>query len=162
MRFRMIASVAVPLMAGMALAGPGLITAVRDYSLTPKVKRGLQIAPVKLNLKGKDRKLVGLGSYLVNSQAECVSCHTHPEFQAGHNPYLREAPARVNTANYLAGGEAFGPFVSTNLTPDANGNPGGLTYSEMSDQELRAIYEYLRAVPHAEPGVSPTSHKARS
>jgi len=192
MRFRMIASIAVPLLAVLALAGPGLLTAAKDYSLTPKIKRGLQIAPVKLNLRGKNRRLVGLGSYLVNSQAECVSCHTHPEFVAGHNPYLGERPARLNTANYLAGGEAFGPFVTTNLTPDANGNPGGLTYAvflerirtgqtpahpqfgpfiqvmpwpsyrEMSDQELRAIYEYLRAIPHAEPGASAAHRKARS
>ncbi|MBV9225301.1 MAG: hypothetical protein JOY85_14810, partial [Acidobacteriaceae bacterium] len=32
-----------------------------------KVRRGFEIAPVPLNLKGKDRYLVGLGSYIVNA-----------------------------------------------------------------------------------------------
>jgi hypothetical protein len=166
-----------------SIMAPTLITAAQDYSLRPKIKRGLQIAPVSLDLRGKDRKLVGLGSYLVNAQAECVSCHTHPAWLPGGNPYLGERP-KLNTVNYLAGGEAFGPFVSTNITPDENGDPGGLTYAEfearlrtgitpnhpqfgpfiqvmpwpalaeMSDHELRAIYEYLRAIPHAEPGAA--------
>ena len=26
-------------------------------------------------------------------------------------------------------------------------------FSNMTDRDLRAIYEYLRAIPHAEPGV---------
>ncbi len=31
-----------------------------------RIQRGLEIAPVPLNLKGKNRALVGLGSYIVN------------------------------------------------------------------------------------------------
>ena len=74
----------------------------------------------------------------------------------------------------------FGPFVSRNLTPDASGKPAGLTfeqfqhalrtgedpeepgellqvmpwpvYGKLTDRDLRAIYEYLSAIPHAEPG----------
>ena len=34
------------------------------------VKQGLAIAPVDLNLRGKNRALVGLGSYLVNAVSE--------------------------------------------------------------------------------------------
>ena len=41
-----------------------------------KVEIGLEIAPVRLNLNGKDRHKVGLGSYIVNGQADCNGCHT--------------------------------------------------------------------------------------
>jgi len=88
----------------------------------------------------------------------------------------------VNKSNYLAGGVHFGPFVSKNLTPDPQqGNrPEGLTldefmtvmktghdpdqggqilqvmpwpvYRHMTDRDLRAVYEYLSSIPHAEPG----------
>jgi hypothetical protein len=36
-----------------------------------KIKRGFEIAPVPLNLDGKNRALVGLGSYIVNAQGDC-------------------------------------------------------------------------------------------
>jgi len=36
-----------------------------DASDESKIKTGFDIAPVKLNLKGKNRALVGMGSYLV-------------------------------------------------------------------------------------------------
>ena len=80
----------------------------------------------------------------------------------------------------MAGGAVFGPFVSRNITPRANGLPanrtleqfkeimhhgtdfaGGATpilqvmpwpvYGNMSDRELEAIYEFLRAIPTINP-----------
>jgi hypothetical protein len=39
-----------------------------------KIRRGFEIAPVPLNLEGKNRHLVGLGSYLVNGVGHCRSC----------------------------------------------------------------------------------------
>jgi hypothetical protein len=47
------------------------------------VEQGFAASPIprdKLNLAGKDRALVGLGSYLVNSAADCNGCHTFPRF----------------------------------------------------------------------------------
>lgn len=41
-----------------------------------RVRIGFSIAPVPLNLKGKDRELVGLGSYWVNAVSDCNFCHT--------------------------------------------------------------------------------------
>ena len=35
-----------------------------------EIKRGFEIAPVPLNLEGKNRALVGLGSYIVNAQGD--------------------------------------------------------------------------------------------
>jgi hypothetical protein len=139
-----------------------------------RIRIGFQIAPVPLNTRGKDRELVGLGSYIVNSLGGCNDCHTNPPFAEGGDPFAGE-PKVINANQYLAGGTAFGPFVSRNLTPDESGRPAGLTfpefrevirtgrdpenpdrllqvmpwpiYREMSNHDLRAIYEYLRAIP---------------
>ena len=43
---------------------------------------------IKLNLKGRDRSQVGLGSYLVNAVGGCNDCHTAP-------PYTMD-PVRVS------------------------------------------------------------------
>jgi len=39
-----------------------------DDQENSEIARGFAIAPVHLNLRGKDRALVGLGSYIVNAQ----------------------------------------------------------------------------------------------
>ena len=52
-----------------------------------RIQKGFEIAPVPLNLKGKDHNLVGLGSYIVNAQAACNDCHTCPSYAPGHNPF---------------------------------------------------------------------------
>lgn len=140
-----------------------------------RIRIGFQIAPVPLNLRGKDRELVGLGSYIVNAQGGCNDCHTNPPFAPGGNPFAGE-PKVINANQYLAGGTPFGPtLVSANLTPDEFGRPAGLSfaefrqllrtgrdpdepdrilqvmpwpvYGEMSNRDLRAIYEFLRAIP---------------
>ena len=109
----------------------------RDQS---KIEIGFQIAPVHLNLAGKDPDLVGLGSYLVNGVASCNDCHTlsaQAEYAVGGNPYFGQK-TKVNAAVYLGGGNDFGPLipgtpdiVSRNLTPDKTGLPeGGRSLSE--------------------------------
>lgn len=107
-----------------------------------EVKIGFEIAPVHLNLAGKNRALVGLGSYIVNAQADCNGCHSadpSTEFAPGGNPYFGQSTT-VNQATYLGGGRDFGPYpgpgpfphiISRNLTPDKTGKPeGGHTFSE--------------------------------
>ena len=110
---------------------------------------GLKIAPVPLNLEGKNRDLVGLGSFIVNAQADCNGCHTAggpPNFNyaAGGNPYFGQKTV-VDPTVYLSGGSNFGPvgtptgplgyagpnMITRNLTPDNTGRPeGGHTLSE--------------------------------
>jgi hypothetical protein len=179
----------------------------RHDSDEPRIHRGIAIAPVPLNMRGKDRALVGLGSYLVNATGGCDDCHSAgpgTEFAPGGNPYFKgNAPKVINPAVYLAGGRNFGALipgtpeiVSRNLTPDKSGRPaGGRTFWEfatimrtgvdldhlhpncsatvtthcfpaqqpfngdllqimpwpdfqsLTELELRAIYEYLSAVP---------------
>jgi hypothetical protein len=160
-----------------------------------RIRIGFEVAPVPLNLARRDRDLVGLGSYIVNTQGECNGCHSQgpqTQYLPGGNPYFGQ-PEQTNPATYLGGGRSFGEFpgpggpeiVSRNLTPDADGVPiGGDTFEEflytmrtghdpdqlhpnlpppfrgdllqimpwpayanMSDRDLRAIYEYLSAIP---------------
>jgi hypothetical protein len=108
-----------------------------------KVHKGLQIAPVMLNMQGKDPNLVGYGSYLVNAVADCNGCHSAgppTEFAKGGNPYAGQHTI-VNPATYLGGGRDFGPFpnatgnfphiISRNLTPDYTGMAeGGNTFDK--------------------------------
>jgi hypothetical protein len=93
-----------------------------------KIQRGFAIAPVTLNLSGKNRALVGLGSYIVNAVGDCNGCHAGAagEYAEGGDPF-RGQPKVVNKAAYLAGGAPlFGPvFVPRNLTPDKSGKPAG-------------------------------------
>jgi hypothetical protein len=144
-----------------------------------RVERGFALAPVHLNLRHKNLALVGLGSYIVNAQGGCNDCHSCPPYAEGHDPYTG-GDGEPNAANYLAGGQQFGPFVSRNITPDDSGKPAGLTrdefielmrhghdpdnpgellqvmpwpvYGRMLRSDLSAVYEYLSAIPHAEPG----------
>jgi hypothetical protein len=176
-----------------------------------RIDIGLQAAPVPLTYDITNRKLVGLGSYIVNVVTECNGCHSagpSSQFAAGHNPYLRAftPPTQANPNTYLGGGRDFlqiGPIVSAtvpphiisrNLTPDDSGLPEqgadfdefynsmrfGIdhdhlhpncsatittncfpppfngdklqimpwpAYQDLSDHDLRAIYEYLKAIP---------------
>jgi len=139
--------------------------------LASRVAVGYRISPVELQLRGKNRLLVGLGSYLVNASGACNDCHTHPSFAPGGDPFKGETEI-INTAQFLAGGRQFGPITATNITPDENGRPAGLTFEEfehlmrtgqdegkilqvmpwnvygkMTRFDLRAIYEYLSAIP---------------
>ena len=53
-----------------------------DQSEESRIQRGFDIAPVHLNLEGKNRALVGLGSYIVNAQVDCNGCKKGGEGQA--------------------------------------------------------------------------------
>jgi hypothetical protein len=183
-----------------------------------RIQLGYAAVPfgLKLNLKGLNPDLVGIGSYIVNAQADCNGCHTtNPvtEYNDPGNPYFNQHPAKVNLDGYLAGGNDFGPvgpgisggvvgagpdIITRNLTPDHTGLPEGghtfaeflniirtghdydhlhpncsktvtdncyfsvpgnevdgdllqimpwPTFSHMSDNDIQAIYEYLKAVP---------------
>jgi len=181
-----------------------------DNTNDSRIQRGLDIAPVHLTLEGKNRALVGLGSYIVNAAVPCNECHgagpALNQFLPGDNPYFDQT-AVIDSTAYLGGGRSFGApvtgsavIISRNLTPDKTGLPiGGHTFGEfvqimrtgvdldhlhptcatgpdgkpvvttscipapfdgdllqtmpwpglrnLTDHDLRAIYEYLSAVP---------------
>jgi len=179
-----------------------------------RIQIGFNIAPVKLNMKGLNPALVGVGSYIVNAQADCNGCHNSPdygpEFNSDPTFVGNPPPGVVNPASYLGGGRFFAFFpggatiFSRNLTPGCDTAPctnplpeGGHTlqdfmtifrtghdfdaahppcpasgaegcilgppatplngnvlqimpwpvYSRMSDNDIQAIYEYLKAIP---------------
>ena len=82
-----------------------LLTPAARANEIEQILRGFEIAPVKLNLAGKDWALVGLGSYIVNTTG-CNDCHTHPNWAPNGNPYLGQ-PEQINTTRYMAGGRQF-------------------------------------------------------
>jgi hypothetical protein len=146
---------------GLLVVGAMVLTSPRahadskaDTKAEDLAEIGLSIAPVKLTYKPENRELVGLGSFIVNAQADCNGCHTSnpaTEYQAGGNPYLKQHPTVVNPATYLAGGQDFGPvgggitngnplpgpgpdIISRNLTPDKTGMAaGGTTFAHFLD-----------------------------
>lgn len=155
-----------------AVPGPGKNQYYCTQGQGKKIKEGLKISPVKLDLTGKNLRLVALGSYIVNAQAGCNDCHTNPAYKTGGNPFLGQ-PEKINAEVFLAGGRAFSPtLIAANITPCDNGKPHGLSYEQfetvmrtgmsegrtlqvmpwpiygnMKQCDLRAVYEYLRSIP---------------
>jgi hypothetical protein len=211
--FLLVVALAVVVLAGILIRSPRVYA--DDDNNESKIQVGFKIAPVPLSLDGKNRALVGLGSYIVNAQGDCNGCHSAgpaTEFAPGGNPYFGQ-PTVINQATYLDGGRDFGGYpaptsplhiISRNLTPDKTGLPeGGHTFEEfveiirtgvdmdhlhptctgapnancvpfpfdgsrlqimpwpiyhnMTNHDLRAIYEYLSAIPcvAGEPAPSP-------
>jgi hypothetical protein len=127
-----------------------------------RIERGFEIAPVPLRLEGKNRALVGLGSYLVNLGG-CNDCHdTGPpaQFVRGGNPFFGQ-PKRVNPATYLGGGRNFGPvsgppspdIVSRNLTPSTK---TGLPEGDHTFEEFLTIMRTGKDFDHLHPNCSAT------
>jgi hypothetical protein len=181
----------------------------REEEKDSRIEQGFDIAPVHLNTEGLNPALVGLGSYIVNTEG-CNDCHSAgpaTQYAKGGNPFFGQ-PKKVNPATYLGGGRDFGTtsgppsphIISRNLTPATKtGLPEGdhtfqefLTimrtgkdfdrlhprcsatvttncypqnppnppvdgdllqvmpwpnFKDLTDHEIRAIYEYLKAVP---------------
>ena len=118
-----------------------------------KIQIGFEIAPVELNMAGKNPALVGLGSYIVNGEIGCNGCHHAPpsEFAADGNPFLGQ-PEVIDQTRYLAGGTAFGPFQSRNLTPNADGLPARLTLNQFLEvlNTGADVKHFAPSVPSAE------------
>jgi hypothetical protein len=208
------AAFTVVLVAGMFLSSPRGRADDRDDrndEKDPRIEQGFDLAPVPLKFEEENRKLVGLGSYLVNTGG-CNDCHdTGPrdQFAMRHNPFfLHNLGKMVNPKTYLGGGRNFGKIsgppspdiVSRNLTPSTKtGLPEGdhtfpeflkilrtgkdsdqlhpncsatvmtncfptnppnppfngdllqimpwPNFQDLTDHDIRAIYEYLKAIP---------------
>jgi hypothetical protein len=133
---------------GMAVGmlGSSLVRAQSDDdNEASHIQQGFAIAPVPLNLAGKNHDLVGLGSYLVNAIGDCNGCHSsgapplflYP-YATGGNPYFNQRE-KLDPSVYLNGGTNFGAvgtptgpsgyagptIITRNLTPDKNGLPEG-------------------------------------
>jgi hypothetical protein len=143
-------AIATLLITGLFLSSPSAQAqqSTTTFDVT-KVLKGFQMAPVPLNMQGRDPNLVGYGSYLVNAVADCNGCHSagpQTEYTPTGNPYAGQH-ATVNPATYLGGGRDFGAFpdpngpfphiISRNLTPDSSGMPEGGNTLQQFVQILR-------------------------
>ena len=124
-----------------------------------RIQIGYDIAPVKLNLKGLNPALVGIGSYIVNAQGDCNGCHNSPDYGPQYLPtddpccVGTKGAGTVNPAAYLGGGVNFGTFpggatiYTRNLTPDITGKAeGGHTLQEFMNI-MRTGHDYDNAHP---------------
>src|SRR5262245_10241833 len=93
------------------------------------IQRGAEIAPVPRKMEGLNPALVREGSFIVNAQGGCNDGHAVPWYGDGGNPFFAQ-PEVMTVPCYLAGGAVFGPFVSRNITPRANGLPAGRTLDQ--------------------------------
>jgi hypothetical protein len=150
-------------MAGMLFSSPRGKAEDRGDDSDSRIEQGFEIAPVHLNLEGKNRALVGLGSYIVNAQADCNGCHSagpRTEFAMGGNPFFGQ-PEKVNPATYLGGGRNFGPIsgppspdiVSRNLTPSTK---TGLPEGDHTFEEFLTIIRTGKDFDHLHPNCSAT------
>jgi hypothetical protein len=150
-------------------------------NLSREARIGLSITPLPLNLRGKNHELVGLGSYILNSQGGCNDCHNNGmQYLNGGNPFLGQ-PKQINLDGYLRGGAVVFGVPAPNLRAELGTTPPlpvGRTFRQfvgemrtgvnpdtgkllqvmpwpdfqsMTDQDLRAIYEYLSALPAVPP-----------
>lgn len=148
-----------------------------DDGLIARATRGLSISPVRMNLAGLDlrqRRLVGLGSYIVNGASDCAGCHSGAAgFLAGGSPFSLDQSGHVVYARNLT------PDPSTGLTLNYrqflesmrtgrdfhSGETRMLvvmpwtTLRWSSERDLRAIYAYLRVIPAVRNAVPP-DHKS--
>jgi hypothetical protein len=144
--------------------------------LRARARRGLEISPVPLALDGKsgrERMLVGLGSYIVNAASDCAGCHGGPPaFLAGGTPFSLGGDQVVWTRN-LTPDPTFGLpltrdqfFEAIRTGKDFHGDQGMLvvmpwtTLRWASDLDLDGIYAYLRAIPPVSSPVPPDKKSA--
>jgi hypothetical protein len=124
----------------------------------------MAISPVPISVAGKsgrERMLVGLGSYIVNAASDCAGCHTGPAgFLSGGNPFFLGGDQVVWTRN-LTPDPATGLSLTREQFVEAirTGRDFHAGQTKMmvvmpwttlrwsSDVDLDAIYAYLRAIP---------------
>ena len=160
------ASVAI-VVAGMWVSSPRVKANDVGNDQESKIQQGFAIAPVPLNLVGKNPALVGMGSYIVNTHADCDGCHYSPDLGGEFvvptgMPYFLKPPKisnKINPAGYLGGGRDFGQYPSVmpvgafphifsrNLTPDASGRPDPVKDVEVISEELASFGAHLEDKP---------------
>jgi hypothetical protein len=143
-------------------------------TLRARVARGFAIAPVPLatsGLTGRQRMLVGLGSYLVNAAGDCTGCHTATpsKYLAGGVPFFLDGQGDVVWTRNLTPDAATGLPLSLDQFKEAlrtgrDFHPGATKMLVVmpwmylrweSDRDLEAIYAYLRAIPAVSNAVPP-------
>jgi mono/diheme cytochrome c family protein len=120
------------------------------------------------------------GRYLANNVANCVTCHTKVDLRTG----AFDGPLFGGGASHASTSDPNKKFVTPNLTPDptwgwiaewsedvfvARMKVGKVypdspmpwyAFKRMTDDDLRAIYRYLRTLPPAAGGPDPSKRDA--
>ncbi len=142
-------------------------------TLRERAEQGLEISPVPVNaagLRGGQRLLVGLGSYIVNAASDCAGCHSGPAgFLSGGNPFPLDGAGHVVFSRNLTPDPATGlqltlPQFLEAIRTGRDFHPGQTaqlvvmpwtTLRWSSALDLVAVYAYLRAVPPVSNAVPP-------
>jgi len=134
-----------------------------------QVAIGLRIAPSFINMEGKDPNLVGLGSFIVNAQADCNGCHgSDPanEYLPMNNPFFRKPnnhPVKFNQATYLNGGQNFGPAgpgIVQDVTSPLYGLPEGGRDLETFMKIIRTGHDFDQLHPNCGGNVTDNCYSA--
>jgi hypothetical protein len=137
-----------------------------------RATQGLAISPVPLSLDGRtgrEKRAIGLGSYIVNAASDCAGCHSGPAgFLSGGNPFFLGGGQVVWTRNLTPDPttglaltrDQFFEAIRTgrDFHPGATGMLVVMPWTTLrwaSDVDLDAIYAYLRAIPPVEHAVPP-------
>lgn len=147
---------------------------VKAWMLEPKGPTGT------VPTSAKPEASAEYGKYLANSVANCVGCHTQVDLRTGQPT----GPAFGGGAKHPSTDDPKKVFLSPNLTPDPTsgwisdwsedvfvarfrvgrvhvGSPMPWTaFKRMSDDDLRALYRYLRSLPPAAGGPDPSNREA--
>lgn len=117
------------------------------------VEQGFASSPIpkdKLNLAGKDRALVALGSYLVNGVADCNGCHTFPRF-------LRPGGTVPGTNGNSTGNLASQGSDSTSGNPYLDGPEQSLTGQLKANSNADTTHGIVTHTPTGAP-IYPYNH----
>ena len=85
--------------AGMLVRSPRVQAQNDEDDHGSRIEQGFAIAPVPLNLERKNRALVALSTYLVNTVAARNDCHDAgpaTQYSPGRNPFLGQPKKRAN------------------------------------------------------------------
>ena len=129
-----------------------------EVGVKARAAQGLRISPVAVRTSGLTRRQmlrVGLGSYIVNGTADCNGCHgSAAGFLAGGNPFSLGGAGVVYARNLTGLTLTEDQFMETMRTGKDHRDQSGmlvvmpwLIFRWMSDEDLKAVYAYLRAVP---------------
>lgn len=146
---------------------------VQAYVLTPKGPT----QPVRKTVPPEPT--AAYGEYITRNIGNCVMCHTKVDLRTGE----LAGPLFGGGAEHEAQGNPQKKFISPNLTPDPRwGWLEGWTeeafvkrfhagrvhadspmpwerFQDMTDDDLRAVYRYLRGLPPAQTGPDPREHQ---
>src|SRR5436190_1514439 len=121
----------------------------KDRISPSAIQQGFAASPIpkeELNLKGKEPAQVALGSYLTFA-GDCVGCHSFPRF-------LRPGGTPTNISGQGSAPQYGEPFDPPPLglggyDPNKLQTMPWVTYHNLTDTDLKAIYAYLGALPKA-------------